>query len=997
MNRNLLSVIFGLAAVSDLTAQVIRTNPGFYKNSVPRNDDGSGPATPLGFSINFFGKVRDTAFVNNNGNITFDSPLSTFTPFGLQKTSREIIAPFFADVDTRGPGSTLVTYGQDTVGGRKAFAANYIEVGYYERHDDKRNRVQVVVIDRSDTGPGNFNIEFNYERIVWETGDASGGTGGFGGVPATVGWSNGTTDDGSSFQLEGSMVRGAFLDTGPRALIRAHMNTATVGRLLFQARDGSISEGLKIAAGTGALAAITGSAYEYSYQATGIAGPVTWELLPDIALPDGLTFSNGRFSGTPTTPGTFTFTISATADIDGEKVTVSQRGSITVSAPRLAISTACPLADGTAGQPYSAQFSAQGSTSQKVWSVLDRTTLPPGITLSSAGLLGGVPSAPGNYPFTIHAQGPVGSDIEPAAKACRIAIRPAEVKMTSGCSLPAATVGVPYAQALTVDGGIGPYTFQLIGQLPLGLSLTGDGIVTGIPLVAAVNPFQVQVTDARRTVRTNSCTVAVNDPSIAIGTACPLPTATTGAAYSAALSAQGGSGSYTWSVSGTLPQGLSLSPDGRISGTPMSAGPFQFRLIAADSNGQQAARACSLAVQNGPMSIGSCPLPEATVGALYTATLNPLGGSEPYVWSQSGNLPAGIRLSSTGIVDGTPSAPGDFQFALSLRDRSMQTITQPCSIRVKPLLLSLASACPAPSATVGQPYSVRFSAKGGVAPYRFDFIGYLPDGLSASSDGVVSGTPSSVGPASFAVRITDAQGTAVRPVCSMDVVLPRPPAVRFSTMPATVAAANSNLRIGIELDNAYPLPITGQLTLAVQPDTRNLSGAANTADPRARFSNGQYTTGFTVPAGVQRIEVPLLSTGTVASTMVVTVTSLRAGGTDLPAAISPLKFQVPAAAPSITSSCFTKTTTAITMTVVGSSTTRELTSAEVTAGTLDIVTSLSGASTEYFGDARTVRTGGAFTLQFGLDSAFQNSNGPFTLALSNSAGKSSAVTAQRCQ
>ena len=104
-------------------AQSIRTNPGFYANSIPANDDGSSGLEPLGFTINFFGKLRGSTYINNNGNLTFDSALATFTPFGLAKTEREIIAPFFADVDTR--AGNLVTYGRDTVNGHKAFAANY--------------------------------------------------------------------------------------------------------------------------------------------------------------------------------------------------------------------------------------------------------------------------------------------------------------------------------------------------------------------------------------------------------------------------------------------------------------------------------------------------------------------------------------------------------------------------------------------------------------------------------------------------------------------------------------------------------------------------------------------------------------------------------------------------------------------------------------------------------------------------------------------------------
>ena len=199
--KRLLCGLSLLAAL--LPAQAIRTNAGFRSASIPRNDDGSGPLVPLGFTINFFGRERAQGWVNNNGNITFDSPLATYTPFGLESTRREIVAAFFADVDTRPNGSALVTYGQDTVDGHRAFGANYIDVGYFDEHADKLNSFQIVIIERADTGPGNFDLEFNYQKIVWETGDASGGRNGFGGVPASVGWSNGSGDPGTSFEIVG--------------------------------------------------------------------------------------------------------------------------------------------------------------------------------------------------------------------------------------------------------------------------------------------------------------------------------------------------------------------------------------------------------------------------------------------------------------------------------------------------------------------------------------------------------------------------------------------------------------------------------------------------------------------------------------------------------------------------------------------------------------------------------------------------------------------------
>ena len=95
-----------------------------------------------------------------------------------------IIAPFFADVDTTGMGSGLVQYGNATINGFSAFVANYLNVGYFAAETDKLNSFQVALLDRSDTGAGNFDIWFNYGSILWETGDVSGGTDGLGGTSA---------------------------------------------------------------------------------------------------------------------------------------------------------------------------------------------------------------------------------------------------------------------------------------------------------------------------------------------------------------------------------------------------------------------------------------------------------------------------------------------------------------------------------------------------------------------------------------------------------------------------------------------------------------------------------------------------------------------------------------------------------------------------------------------------------------------------------------------
>ncbi|MBF8305264.1 MAG: hypothetical protein HW398_452 [Acidobacteria bacterium] len=237
----LLLTLLSVTQAQPAGAQAVRGNPGFTTTSIPRNDDGSFPsAVPIGFTVDFFGERFATTFVNNNGNITFGGPLSTFTPEGLLASPLRIIAPFWADVDTRAAGSALVTFGQDTVDGRRAFGVNYVNVGYFGTHDDKLNSFQLVLIERADIGPGNFDIEFNYDRIEWETGDASGGSGGFGGTPASAGYSNGTGKAEGSFEILGSRRRGIFLDSSRNGLRYRRLNSAVRGRIVFFVRSGSV-------------------------------------------------------------------------------------------------------------------------------------------------------------------------------------------------------------------------------------------------------------------------------------------------------------------------------------------------------------------------------------------------------------------------------------------------------------------------------------------------------------------------------------------------------------------------------------------------------------------------------------------------------------------------------------------------------------------------------------------------------------------------------------
>jgi len=224
---------------SPVDAAAIRNVASFTGNTLPANDDSSTVLVNLGFTVNYYGSSFTQTHVNNNGNITFGTRLSAFTPFALTPASEiRIIAPFFADVDTRGAGSGLAQYGTDVLDGRNVFGVNWINVGYFSAATDKLNSFQLILTDRSDLAAGDFDIEFNYDRIIWETGGASGGTNGFGGISAAAGYAAGNGLD--AFQLAGSLVNGALLDGGSNSLIRNSLGSNVSGRYIFEVRNGAV-------------------------------------------------------------------------------------------------------------------------------------------------------------------------------------------------------------------------------------------------------------------------------------------------------------------------------------------------------------------------------------------------------------------------------------------------------------------------------------------------------------------------------------------------------------------------------------------------------------------------------------------------------------------------------------------------------------------------------------------------------------------------------------
>jgi hypothetical protein len=242
VTTNRLDIAQAAAALSHATSAEV-TDAACAANAIAATDDGSSPAVALPAPLDFYGTTYSSIYVNNNGNVTFQAPQATYTPFTINAGTPPIIAPFFADVDTSGNGSGQVTYGTASFGSRPAFCVDWNNVGYFTAHTDKLNSFQLLLVDRTDVGPGDFDIVMNFNTLNWEAGDASGGISGItssGGTAAGAGFSAGDGDPNHFFQFPGSLTSLALLDTSPStALVNHSRGSLQPGRYIFPVRNGA--------------------------------------------------------------------------------------------------------------------------------------------------------------------------------------------------------------------------------------------------------------------------------------------------------------------------------------------------------------------------------------------------------------------------------------------------------------------------------------------------------------------------------------------------------------------------------------------------------------------------------------------------------------------------------------------------------------------------------------------------------------------------------------
>ncbi len=586
-----------------------------------------------------------------------------------------------------------------------------------------------------------------------------------------------------------------------------------------------------------------GTAYTSALGAAGGVPPYTFSITSG-SLPDGLTLntSTGAITGTPTTAGTFNFTAQV-VDSRGTAAGTTTSSCSIVIAPAPPTLT-CPTATGTVGTAYSSALVAAGGVSPYTFSIT-AGSLPAGLTLnSSTGAITGTPTTAGTFNFTAQVVDSRGTAAGTTTSTCSIVIAPAPPTLT--CPTATGTVGTAYSSALVAAGGVSPYTFSITaGSLPAGLTLNSStGAITGTPTTAGTFNFTAQVVDSRGTAAgttTSTCSIVIAPAPPTL--TCPTATGTVGTAYSSALVAAGGVSPYTFSITaGSLPAGLTLnSSTGAITGTPTTAGTFNFTAQVVDSRGTAAGTTtstCSIVIAPAPPTL-TCPTATGTVGTAYSSALVAAGGVSPYTFSiTAGSLPAGLTLNSTtGAITGTPTTAGTFNFTAQVvdsRGTAAGTTTSTCSIVIAPAPPTLT--CPTATGTVGTAYSSALVAAGGVSPYTFSITaGSLPAGLTLNSTtGAITGTPTTAGTFNFTAQVVDSRNTAAGTTtsnCSI-VIAPAPPTLTCPTATGTVGTAYSSALVAAGGVSPYTFSITaGSLPagLTLNSTTGAITGTPTTA------------------------------------------------------------------------------------------------------------------------------------------------------------------------
>jgi trimeric autotransporter adhesin len=492
----------------------------------------------------------------------------------------------------------------------------------------------------------------------------------------------------------------------------------------------------------------------------------------------GVTTNFCSFSASHTYSKASSPTVTPTV-IDGSGTSIIVTGFTLVMPSSLTITPVTP-SNGTTGAAYSLQLTATGGTSPYTWLVVSGS-LPPPLTLSaSTGLISGTPNTAGKYSFTVQVQDVTGAQF---TEALSITVNLAPPVITTQ---PAGVTISPGSTAtLTVVASGTALSYQWYSGLSgSGAKITGATAATYTTATLQIGTYNywVQVSNAGGSVNSLTAAVAVSAGSpVTITTEPASQTISSGQTATVTITATGTAPlSYQWY------QGLSPNTENPISGatgpsytTPPLTTSADFWVQVTNDIGHANSTTAVITV---PLAIAVAALPGGTIGTAYgPATLSASGGTPPYNWALvqgSLPLPPGLQVSSSGVISGSPTTAGKFNFTVTATDSTgLGATSGTLSITVTPQ--SGAPTCQPSSVQVNSNSNLSVMAtsnctdtSGTIQSTTFNW----GDGTAVSS---ASGTPptathtyASPGVYSVIATATDQNGLAATATSSITVVAP---------------------------------------------------------------------------------------------------------------------------------------------------------------------------------------------------------------------------------
>jgi VCBS repeat-containing protein len=540
------------------------------------------------------------------------------------------------------------------------------------------------------------------------------------------------------------------------------------------------------------------ASFSQTFTATGILGTATWS--ETGALPAGITLNSasGNLGGTPTVNGSFPITVKVT-DTNGCFATSSY--TLTINCQTITV-TKPVVTTGTVDASFSQTFTQTGAHGTATFTTA--STLPAGLSLSTAGVLSGTPTVKGTFPIVVtvtDSNGCTGT-----STTYNLVINCQTITVTNP-GVNSGTTNQAFSQQFTQSGAHGSATFTTASTLPTGFSLSTSGLLSGTTLQHGTFPIVVTVTDsngctgsgATYTLTINCQTITVTNPVNTSGTV--------NAAFSEQFSQSGALGGATFTTASTLPNGLSLSTSGLLSGTPTQSGTFPIVVTVTDGGGCTGTGATyTLVIACNVITVTNPATNTGTAGTLFNQQFTQSGGTGTVTWSETGALPSGITLNtSTGFLTGTTSQTGSFPITVTATDSngcqgtgSTYTLTINCQ--------TITITNPAQtSVQAGATINATFTATGILGSATWTETGSLPSGITLSSAGVLSGSTNSTGTYPITVKVTDTNGCFATSSYTLTVTCPTITVTR--TGGGSFPAATFN--VGYPAGNTFTATCTG--------------------------------------------------------------------------------------------------------------------------------------------------------------------------------------------